>query len=275
VTVLAASNGSAGVKVYDMDLELDENRAPWPFAAQPYGVAVDNRNGSYLVCEGVSNVIEKYTRDGILETSWGGPGAQPYEFNRPSDLDVDMRGWVFVADADNQRVQVFAPPKQGNLNFIVYKSKMKVNWKTKAQGKDRDVIMAKAYAAVDVYTNTFGLAPTPMAGMPFSFYFDDLPIIAEMTPTKVDKKGLKALYKPDKNHKAKVKYRPDGALLRITVKLKRGSIDGPLGIMDAATLPPWEWVTAQVTLSNEYLGVHYMRFEHTNKVGKKYKAWKK
>jgi hypothetical protein len=34
-------------------------------------------------------------------------------------------------------------------------------------------------------------------------------------------------------------------------------------------------VTAQLTLSNEYLGVHYMRFEHTNKVGKKYKAIKK
>ena len=186
-----------------------------------------------------------------------------------------MRGWVFVADRNNHRVQVFAPPKEGNLNFIVNKSKIKVNWKTKAQGKDRDVIVAKGIAAVDIYTNTFGLAPTPLVGMPCSFYYNDLPIVAEMPPTKTDKKGLKALYKPDKNHKVKLIYRPRGALILVKAKLKRGNIDGPLGITDTATLPPWQWVTAQLTLSNEYLGVHYMRFEHTNKVGKKYKAMKK
>jgi hypothetical protein len=61
----------------------------------------------------------------------------------------------------------------------------------------------------------------------------------------------------------------------VKAKLKRGNIDVPLGITDTATLPPWHWVLAQLTLSDEYLGVHYMRFEHTNKVGKKYKAIKK
>jgi hypothetical protein len=275
VTLLSASNANAGVKVYDLDLALQENRAPWPGRAYPYGIAVDNRDGSYLVCEGMSNRIEKFDKDGNPLLAFGGPGSGPYEFNRPSDLDVDMQGWLYVADADNHRVQVYAPPREGNLNFIVNKSKIKVNWKTKAQGKDRDVIVAKGIAAVDIYTNTFGLAPTPLVGMPCSFYYNDLPIVAEMPPTKTDKKGLKALYKPDKNHKVKLIYRPRGALILVKAKLKRGNIDGPLGITDTATLPPWQWVTAQLTLSNEYLGVHYMRFEHTNKVGKKYKAIKK
>jgi hypothetical protein len=96
-----------------------------------------------------------------------------------------------------------------------------------------------------------------------------------MLPTKTNKKGNKALYKPDKNHKAKVQYRTEGAQVRLTVKLKRGDVDEPLNITDTTPLPPWLWVTAQMTLSNEYLGIHYMRLEHKNKVGKVYKAWKK
>jgi DNA-binding beta-propeller fold protein YncE len=274
VTVLA-SNGMAGVKVYDMDLALQDTWGPWGYAAQPVGVAVDNRDGAVLVCDALSNLVYKYDRNGDEVCTFGGPGEEPGRFNRPSDLDVDMHGWVFVADADNYRVQVFAPPEVGNLNFIVNKSKIKVNWKQKAKGKDRDVIVAKGIAAVDVYTNTFGLAATPLNGMLCSFYFDDLAIIDEMTPTKTDKKGLKALYKPDKNHKLKLIYRPRGALVLVKAKLKRGNVDGPLGIVDAATLPPWEWVTAELMLSDEFLGVHYMRFEHVNKVGKKYKATKK
>jgi len=40
-------------------------------------------------------------------------------------------------------------------------------------------------------------------------------------------------------------------------------------------LPPWLWVNAQINLSNNYIGTHYMRLEHKNKVGKVYKAMKK
>ena len=272
---LLASNGTAAVKLYDMELQSVGAWSPWGYAAQPYGVAVDNRDGSVLVCEGVSNMIYKYDRNGHQLCAWGGPGAGPGQFSRPSDLDVDMRGWVYVADAGNHRVQVFAPPREGNLNFIVNKSKIKVNWKTKAQGKDRDVVVAKGIAAVDVYTNLFGLPAQPLAGMPGSFYFNDLPIVSEMLPTKTNPKGTKALYSPDKDHKLKLIYRPKGALILVKAKLKRGNIDVPLGITDTSPLPPWLWVTARMTLSNDYVGVHYMRAEHANKSGKQYKATKK
>jgi hypothetical protein len=275
VSLVGTSNTPAELHAYDMDLVLQDVRSPWPANAQPLGVGVDNRDGSIFVVEAVSNMVYKYAPDGTLVTSWGGPGAAPYQFNRPTDVDVDWNGWVYVADADNYRVQIFAPPLQGNLNFIVRKSKIKVNWKQKAKGKDRDVIIAKGIAAVDVYTNLFGLPAQPLVGMPCSFYFNDLPIITEMPPTKTNPKGTKALYKPDKDHKVKLIYRPKGALILVKAKLKRGNIDGPLGITDTATLPPWQWVTAQLTLSNEYLGVHYMRLEHKNKVGKRYKAIKK
>jgi len=270
VTCLADASGRAGIKVYDMDLNRIENHLPWGYLAQPTGVAVDNRNGSFLVTEAASNMIYKFTEDVVPVLQFGGPGTDPYQFNKPTDLDVDLRGWLYVADSGNDRVQVFAPPKEGNLNFIVYKSKIKVGWKQKIKGLNRDLILCKALAAIDVYTNITG-----MVGMPFSFWLNDLEVIPEMVPTKTNKKGTKALYAWDKDHKAKVQYRPDGALLRITVKLKRGNVNGPLNIFDSTPLPPWLWTTAQMTLSNEYLGVHYMRLIHKNKVGKVYKALKR
>ncbi len=270
VTVLSTATGAAGVKVYDLDLNGLGNLALWPGTARPTGIAVDNRDGSFLVTETETDMIYKYTSDGMLILSFGMTGSGHYEFNDPSDLDIDMAGWLYVADAGNHRVQVYAPPRAGNLNFIVYKSKVKVGWKQKLKGKDRDIVLCKAYAAIDVYTNI-----TSMVGMPFSFWCSDLVVIPEMLPTKTNKKGTKALYAPDKDHKAIVQYRPEGALLRITVKLKRGAIDVPLNITDTTPLPPWLWLTAQMTLSSEYLGIHYMRLEHMNKTGKVYKAWKK
>jgi hypothetical protein len=270
VTVISDTNGSAGIKVYDLNLIL-VNNLPLPASAgRPYGIAVDNRDGSFLVCEADEDMIHKFSPDGIPLRSFGSTGTGQYEFNDPSDVDVDMNGWLFVADSGNDRVQVYAPPREGNLNFIVYKSKLKVGWKQKLKGKQRDMLLVKALAAIDVYTNI-----TSMVGMPFSFWCSEFPAIQEMTPTKTNKKGTKGLYKPDKEHKAIVQYRPDGALLRIKVKVKRVDIATPLNITDTTPLPPWLWLTAQMTLSNEYLGVHYMRMEHRNKTGKVYKAWKK
>ena len=277
VTVLAdGTNGSAGVKVYNMDLTIIDNLDLWDYDAMPYGIAVDNRNGSFFVCEGVNNIIQKFTSAGAPVTSWGVPGSGESEFNRPTDLDVDMKGYVYVADAGNHRVQVFAPPQEGNLNFIVYKSKTIVKWKQKTKGKDRDVIMAKGMIAVDTLTNIFSGPGTPaLKDLPISFWYGEVPVISNMMPTKSNNKGTKALYKPDKEHKVKLIYRSKGALIKFAVKLKKGDIDGPLGINDSATLPPWLWVRSQMTLSTNYLGVHYMRLEHKNKVGKVYKAIKK
>jgi len=165
---------------------------------------------------------------------------------------------------------------EGNLNFIVQKSKTIVKWKTKLKGKNRDVIMAKGWVAVDHLTNTFGgPGSKALVDLPISFWYGEVPIINNMLPTKTNKKGSRALYKPDKEHKAILVYKEKGAIIKFVAKLKKGDVDAPLGIMDNATLPPWLWVKSQMNLSTNYLGVHYMRLEHKNKVGKVYKAIKK
>ena len=42
-----------------------------------------------------------------LLLSWGGPGTDPGEFNIAHNITCDADGWVYVADRENHRVQVF------------------------------------------------------------------------------------------------------------------------------------------------------------------------
>jgi hypothetical protein len=64
--------------------------------------------GDIYVSDGYGNArVHKYTPDGKLIHSWGSPGIGPGEFNFPHNICCDADGWVYVADRENHRVQVF------------------------------------------------------------------------------------------------------------------------------------------------------------------------
>jgi len=70
--------------------------------------------GEIYVSDGYGNArVHKYTDNGKLVLSWGQPGAGPGEFNLPHNIACDADGWVYVADRENHRVQVF----DGNGKF--------------------------------------------------------------------------------------------------------------------------------------------------------------
>ena len=65
-------------------------------------------NGDIYVSDGYGNSrVHKYAPDGRLLLSWGGPGTDPGEFNIAHNITCDADGWVYVADRENYRVQVF------------------------------------------------------------------------------------------------------------------------------------------------------------------------
>ncbi len=64
--------------------------------------------GDLYVSDGYGNArIHKFSPDGKLLLSWGGPGSDPGEFNIPHNICCDDDGWVYVADRESHRIQVF------------------------------------------------------------------------------------------------------------------------------------------------------------------------
>jgi DNA-binding beta-propeller fold protein YncE len=64
--------------------------------------------GEIYVADGYGNAcVHKYTPDGKLLMSWGEPGTRPGQFNIVHNICCDADGWVYVADRENHRVQVF------------------------------------------------------------------------------------------------------------------------------------------------------------------------
>jgi DNA-binding beta-propeller fold protein YncE len=64
--------------------------------------------GEIYVSDGYGNsCVHKYTPDGKHLMYWGTTGTQPGEFNIVHNIVTDEDGWVYVADRENHRVQVF------------------------------------------------------------------------------------------------------------------------------------------------------------------------
>jgi DNA-binding beta-propeller fold protein YncE len=64
--------------------------------------------GDIYVSDGYGNArVHKYSPDGKLLFSWGEPGTDPGQFNIVHNICTDADGWVYVADRENHRVQVF------------------------------------------------------------------------------------------------------------------------------------------------------------------------
>jgi DNA-binding beta-propeller fold protein YncE len=65
-------------------------------------------NQEIYVSDGYGNArVHKYSPDGKLLKSWGEPGTKPGQFNIVHNICTDADGWVYVADRENHRVQVF------------------------------------------------------------------------------------------------------------------------------------------------------------------------
>src|SRR6202021_592826 len=64
--------------------------------------------GDIYESDGYGNAcVHKYTPDGKWIKTWGESGTDPGQFNIVHNIVTDADGWVYVADRENHRVQVF------------------------------------------------------------------------------------------------------------------------------------------------------------------------
>jgi len=74
---------------------------------RPTGVALSS-SGEIYVSDGYGNArVHKFTSDGTLLFSWGEPGGAQGEFRLPHSVWVDKNERVWVADRENNRIQIF------------------------------------------------------------------------------------------------------------------------------------------------------------------------
>ncbi len=88
-------------------------RAAGPFNS-PSDIAI-SPDGLLYISDGYGNArVHRFTPDGELVDSWGAPGKTgPGEFHVPHGVWVHTDGRVFVADRENNRMQIF--DSQGNF----------------------------------------------------------------------------------------------------------------------------------------------------------------
>jgi DNA-binding beta-propeller fold protein YncE len=75
---------------------------------RPTKAALDPKTGDLYVADGYGNSrVHKFSPDGRHLFSWGQPGSDPGEFNLVHSICTDKEGYVYVADRENHRVQIF------------------------------------------------------------------------------------------------------------------------------------------------------------------------
>ena len=136
--------------------------APAPFmSGDPFNrcthVAIDPQTADFYVSDGYGNArVHKYDPEGKLLFSWGESGTGEGQFNIAHNVCTDKDGWVYVADRENQRIQVF--DKNG---------KFETQWKNMArpcglyidQGGDQKVYVGELGVAIGPNSQAYGLGP--------------------------------------------------------------------------------------------------------------------
>ena len=74
---------------------------------QPTDLALGS-TGDIYVCDGYGNfLVHKFSSSGALLKTWGDCGKEPGQFALPHRVGVDSNDLVYVADRNNDRIQIF------------------------------------------------------------------------------------------------------------------------------------------------------------------------
>lgn len=95
-----------------VELELGIAGTPSPYmSGEPFHRCTHTAlspDGHIFVSDGYGNAhVHKYDPSGRLVKTWGEPGTDPGQFNIVHNIVADDDGWIYVADRENHRVQVF------------------------------------------------------------------------------------------------------------------------------------------------------------------------
>ena len=110
-------DGDHTVKKYDMDgnklMTIGIPNSPAQLhSGVPFNrctdVAIDYDTESIFISDGYGNSnVHKFSINGEFIKSWGSPGTDESQFNIVHNIVIDANGYLYVADRENHRVQIF------------------------------------------------------------------------------------------------------------------------------------------------------------------------
>jgi hypothetical protein len=115
-TIYCTDDGDHTVRKYTLDgrllLTIGTPGKPAPFmSGLPFHRCTHTAlapNGDIYVSDGYGNArVHRYNANGELIASWGEPGTGLGQFNIVHNICCDADGYVYVADRENHRIQVF------------------------------------------------------------------------------------------------------------------------------------------------------------------------
>ncbi len=74
----------------------------------PTGIMIDRRDRVWV--SSLNDRVQAFTPDGKFLFGIGGSGAKPGQLARPHGMAMDSKGFLYIADAGNERIQKFAVP---------------------------------------------------------------------------------------------------------------------------------------------------------------------
>lgn len=126
--LFCVDNGDSTIKKFTPDgkilLTLGKAHEPSPQMSNrpfsyPTHVGVDARTGEFYVSDGYSNAaVHKFTPDGRHILTFGESGTGEGQFNIVHNVKVGRDGWVYVADRENHRIQVFSPEGRYETQWV-------------------------------------------------------------------------------------------------------------------------------------------------------------
>jgi len=85
---------------------------------QPTDVAWDTQGNIYISDGYINSRVAKFTKDGDWVTSIGEPGNAPGQLSTPHGIANDAKGFIYVADRGNRRIQVIDPAQNKFVRTI-------------------------------------------------------------------------------------------------------------------------------------------------------------
>jgi len=103
--IYVSDYGSERIQVFGSDGQFLRQ---WT-VREVWGIDVDREGNVYATLSTKSSIV-KFDAEGKILLSWGERGGDDGQFRQPMGVVIDSNGLIYVADYDNDRVQVFRQP---------------------------------------------------------------------------------------------------------------------------------------------------------------------